>query len=75
VVVAVTQCLRGSVDLASYAPGSELAAAGLVGGHDMTVEAALGKLLYLFGRELSTDEVTRAMQQDLRGELTLPPGR
>ena len=72
VIVDVTQCIRGSVDLASYAAGSRLADAGAISGHDMTVEAALGKLLYLLGRQLPASEIKREMQRDLRGELTTP---
>lgn len=75
VIVDVTQCIRGSVDLASYAAGSELAEVGVISGYDMTVEAALSKLLYLFGRRISTDQVKREMQRNLRGELTAPPAR
>jgi len=70
VIVDCTQCLRGSVDLGDYATGSVLARAGVISGFDMTVEAALTKLVYLFGRGLSCDEVKAQMQLDLRGELT-----
>lgn len=70
VIVDCTQCLRGSVDLGDYATGSALARAGVISGFDMTVEAALTKLVFLFGRGLTPDEVRRQMQLDLRGELT-----
>ncbi|MFA6958161.1 MAG: asparaginase [Thermoanaerobaculia bacterium] len=70
VIVDCTQCLRGSVDLGDYATGSVLARAGVISGYDMTVEAALTKLVYLFGRGLSCEEVKTQMQLDLRGELT-----
>ena len=39
-------------------------------GADMTVEAALTKLSYLFGQGLPPAEVNRLVQLDLRGELT-----
>jgi L-asparaginase len=72
VIVDVTQCLRGSVDLASYATGSALARAGVISGFDMTAEAALTKLLYLFELGLGPDQIKREMQRNLRGELTVP---
>jgi len=70
VVVACTQCLAGTVHLGDYAAGSALVKAGVIGGADMTAEAALTKLFYLFSRGLSSDEVKREMGRDLRGELT-----
>jgi L-asparaginase len=72
VVVDVTQCVRGSVDLGSYATGSALAHAGVIGGFDMTAEAALTKLLYLLELGLDPDRIKREMQRNLRGELTVP---
>ncbi len=70
VIVDVTQCLKGRVDLGGYAAGSALAEVGVISGHDMTAEAALAKLLYLFGCGLAPDAVKDEMQRDLRGELT-----
>ena len=70
VIVDCTQCLRGSVRLGDYATGSALAKAGVISGYDMTAEAALAKLSYLFSRDLLVEEVKRLMQVNLRGELT-----
>ncbi len=75
VVVACTQCLRGAVNLGEYATGAALARAGVISGYDLTTEAALCKLYYLFSTGCSSDEVRRLMGQDLRGELAVPPSR
>ncbi len=72
VIVDITQCLRGTVNLGAYAAGSALAKCGVIGGFDMTVEAALTKLLYLFSLNISSEDVKREMQRDLRGEFTPP---
>lgn len=70
VIVDCTQCLEGTVDLGEYATGSALARAGVISGYDMTAEAALAKLYYLFSRGYAPAKVKREMQRDLRGELT-----
>jgi len=70
VIVSCTQCLRGRVDLAAYATGAGMAQAGVVGGHDLTAEAALTKLAYLFSAGHTPAEVRALMGQSLRGELT-----
>lgn len=48
-VVAVTQCLRGGVSLGTYAVGVTLERNGVLSGGDMTTEAVVTKLAYLFG--------------------------
>jgi L-asparaginase len=70
VIVDCTQCLEGTVDLGEYLAGSALAVAGVVSGRDMTAEAALAKLYYLFSRGYGVDKVKRELQRNLRGELT-----
>lgn len=71
VVVDCSQCLTGYVDLDEYTAGSALAKAGAISGYDLTVEAAIAKLTFLFSRGLPPEEVKREMQRDLRGEMTL----
>jgi len=70
VVVNVTQCLRGGVQMGAYAAGRALAEAGVVSGGDLTAEAALAKLLVLLSRGDDPRTVAAAMARDLAGELT-----
>ncbi len=72
VILDCTQCLQGTVDLDDYATGAALKEAGVISGYDMTSEAALTKLYYLFSIGYSSEEVEERMSVSLRGELTVP---
>jgi L-asparaginase/Glu-tRNA(Gln) amidotransferase subunit D len=70
VLVDCSQCWTGAVAIEDYATGSGMAAAGVISGYDMTTEAALTKLCFLFGRGYDSDRVKVLVGTDLRGELT-----
>jgi L-asparaginase len=72
VVVNVSQCLRGSVQMGAYAAGRALAEAGVVSGGDLTAEAALTKLIVELAQGASSAAVAAAMAEDRAGELTAP---
>lgn len=70
IVLNLTQCLAGKVNMGGYATGSALAKAGVLSGFDMTPEAALAKLHFLLSQDLSIDETRYLLQKNLRDELT-----
>ncbi|UOQ58004.1 asparaginase domain-containing protein [Leucobacter allii] len=67
-VVAVSQCAQGGVDLGRYAVGRELAAAGVIDGSDLTVEAALAKLGFLLDAGYRGAELRALVERNLVGE-------
>lgn len=70
VIAVCSQCHQGTTKLGTYATSSDLQTFGAVGCHDMTTEAAVAKLYYLFSKGLSAEEVKSIMGQNLRGELS-----
>lgn len=72
IVVNCTQCLHGRVKMQSYATGNALIDAGVISANDMTIEATICKLYYLFSCQLTIAQIRQRMQQNLRGELSPP---
>lgn len=70
IIINLTQCFQGRVNMSGYATGSGLAKAGVISGEDMTIEATLAKLHYLLSKAIPAQDVKRLMQIDLVGELT-----
>lgn len=70
VVLNITQCANGAV-LNRYYTGDKLSRAGVISGRDMTSEAAITKMMYLFGLGLAPAEVGKYLSCSLCGEVTV----
>ena len=70
VLTVCSQCPQGAVSLGAYETSSALKQAGAVSGRDMTTEAALTKLYYLFSLGLGKEAVQQEMGHNLRGEIS-----
>lgn len=72
VIVNITQCSAGSVEMHRYETGHKLLEAGVISGFDSTTESAVAKLMFLFGHGLSPEEVKEHMNCSLIGEISIP---
>lgn len=70
VITVCSQCPQGTTLLGTYKTSSPLKAAGAVSGFDMTTEACVAKLYYLFSKGYGKETVKALMEKNLRGELT-----
>ncbi len=71
IIVNITQCQRGLVEMERYQTGYQLFQAGVVNGKDMTVECAVTKLMFLLAQHRKPEEVRKMMAIPLAGEMTV----
>ena len=70
VIVNITQCQRGFVEMQRYGTGLQLLQAGVISGYDSTPECAVTKLMFLLGHGLGQQEIRQLMDSNLAGEIT-----
>lgn len=72
VIVNISQCQTGMVEMARYETGLQLIDAGVISGYDSTVESVLTKLMFLLGHNLTPREIRSELNRSIAGEFTRP---
>ena len=71
IVVNISQCISGQVEMNRYDTGYQLKDAGVISGYDSTVEAAVTKLMFLQAKYKDTETIRKYMNQSIAGEITI----
>ena len=70
IVLNVSQCMGGRVLQGRYETSKGLLDAGVISGKDITMEAAITKLMYLLEKQVKPDIIKVQLSQSLKGEIT-----
>lgn len=71
IVVNISQCICGSVEMGRYDTGYQLQEAGVVSGHDATVEATVTKLMFLQAQYKDPHIIRNYLSRSIAGEITI----
>ncbi len=69
IILNISQCRAGSVDMDQYETGHKLKETGVIGGKDLTSEAALTKMMYVLGLNISLENKKNILQKPICGEM------
>ena len=71
IIVNVTQCKGGAVELGKYQTSLNLNKIGIISGHDITSESAIVKTMLLLGNNFAEQKLRKYLQTSIRGEITV----
>lgn len=71
IILNVTQCQVGKVEMGKYATSIKLKDIGVISGHDITTEAAVAKLMYLLGNVDNRQEILNLLNVSIVGEMSV----
>ena len=71
IVINISQCMQGKVEMGRYDTGYQLQEAGVISGYDSTVESAVTKLMFLQSHYDDPEQIRHLMTQSIRGEITV----
>jgi L-asparaginase len=71
VIINISQCLQGCIEMGRYDTGFQLKEAGVISGFDSTVESAVTKLMFLQSQYDDSEQIRKYMQQNIRGEISI----
>tara|TARA_R110002050_G_scaffold57866_5_gene130173 strand:- start:75 stop:1106 length:1032 start_codon:yes stop_codon:yes gene_type:complete len=69
-IINITQCSGGSVMMGHYETSNQLKEIGVISGKDITTEAAIGKLMFMLGQNISSKKFKNMFEKSLRGEMS-----
>ena len=71
IVVNITQCSQGRVEMGRYETGLQLLQAGVLNGYDSTLESMVTKLMFLLGHDYDHRKIIDLMNTSIAGEITI----
>ena len=69
-IVNVTQCSGGSVSMGDYETSTTMKKIGVISGKNITTEAAITKLMFLLGQNISAEKFQSVFETSIRGEIS-----
>jgi L-asparaginase len=70
IILNITQCHGGSVEMGLYETSREMLEAGVLSGRDITSEASVTKLMHLLGTISDREKIVSSINNSLAGEIS-----